>query len=176
MTGTIVHDVEDIGAAIAVGRPIRPQGPYRVMIGDGQLQYRPCVVESPVPTGAEILDAAAARPVSEHLIFVVLGSGLLEELRLDETIDLRHKGSGNFLIFLSDRSFRFLLDGRQFEWGMATITGRTLKALAGVPAEYGVWLERRGDDDLPVGDNEEVDLSQPGVERFFTGKTTTTEG
>ena len=144
---------------------------FDVRIGDTKF-----AIDDPVVTGRQILEAAGNFPPEEFLVFQRLANGQLEEIRLDETVDLRDPGVERFHTFRSDRSFRFVVDGRRFEWGMATITGRTLKALAGVPAEYGVWLERRNDDDLPVGDAEDVDLSQPGVERFFTGKTTTTEG
>ena len=69
------------------------------------------------------------------------------------------------------------LDGRVLEWGAPVISGLALKKLAGVdPATYGVWLEVRGSDDLPIDDSELVNLASEGLERFFTGKTQTTEG
>ncbi|MEI2806285.1 MAG: multiubiquitin domain-containing protein [Albidovulum sp.] len=150
---------------------------YRVQIGNERLEFRPAVIEDPVPTGLQIMEAADARPADEYLVFQVLKSGLLEELRPDETTDLRAKGVEKFLVFRSDRSFRFELDGRIFEWGATLISGMTLKKLAGVdPATYGVWLEVRGAEDRPIGDTEMVDLSAAGVERFFTGIKQTTEG
>lgn len=169
---------EDIQGAVSACRPIRPHGPYRVQIGNERLEYHPAVIEDPVPTGLQILEAAHARPADEHLVFQVLGNGLLEELRPDETTDLRTKGIEKFLVFRNDRSFRFELDGRMFEWGGTFISGLTLKKLAGVdPKTYGVWLEVRGaGEDRPIADRELVDLSAPGVERFFTGIIQTTEG
>ena len=88
---------------------------YRVQIGNERLEFRPAVIEDPVPTGLQIMEAADARPADEYLVFQVLKSGLLEELRPDETTDLRAKGVEKFLVFRSDRSFRFELDGRIFE-------------------------------------------------------------
>lgn len=79
--------------------------------------------------------------------------------------------------FRSDRSFRFSLDGRKFEWGLGFITGRKLKELAGVdPNTFGVWQEMRDSEDKPISDTDQADLTPAGVERFFTGKKTTTEG
>ena len=110
-------------------------------------------------------------------MFQMLKNGLLEELRLDETTDLRAHGVERFLVFQNDRSFRFELDGRVFEWGGTQISGFTLKKLANVdPATYGVWLEVRGAEDRPIADAEFVDLSAAGIERFFTGIVQTTEG
>lgn len=150
---------------------------YRVRIGNDQLEYRPAVIEDPVPTGRQILNIARARPVEDHLVFQMLKNGLLEELRLDETTDLRKRGVESFLIFRNDRSFRFELDGRRFEWGAVFISGLTLKTLAEVdPATHGVWLEVRGADDRPIDDTDLIDLSENGVERFFTGIVQTTEG
>jgi Multiubiquitin len=145
---------------------------YKVRIDDQT--YR---LQDPVITGAQLLDEAGKRPVDEYLIFQLLHGGQLEEIRLDETVDLRAPGVERFITWRSDRSFRFVIDGRRFEWGAPLITGLKLKQLAGVdPASYGVWLEVRGAEDRPIADNECVDLQAPGVERFFTGKKTTTEG
>lgn len=178
MNDTILKDdVEDIQDSVRAGRAIRLHGPYRVQIGNENMEFHPVVIDDPVPTGLQILEAANARPADEHLVFQVLKNGLLEELRPDETTDLRTKGVEKFLVFHSDRSFRFELDGRIFEWGATLISGITLKKLTSVdPAIYGVWLEVRGADDRPIDDTEIVDLSAIGVERFFTGIVQTTEG
>lgn len=145
---------------------------YQVRIDDQQY-----LVGDPVITGNQLLEQAGKRPVDEYLIFQLLKGGQLEEIRLDETVDLRKPGIEKFVTWHSDRSFRFVIDGRRFEWGAPLITGLKLKQLAGVDiATYGVWLEVRGAEDRPIGNTEQVDLAAPGVERFFTGKTTTTEG
>lgn len=134
-------------------------------------------VSDPVITGRQLLDEARKRPVDEHLIFQFLHNGQLEEIRLDETVDLRQPGLEKFLTFRSDRSFTLVIDGRRFSWGAPMITGLKLKQLAQVdPKTYGIWLEVRGCEDRLVADDELVDLQAKGVERFFTGMMTTTEG
>jgi Multiubiquitin len=171
------ENVEDIAESAKLGRDVRPHGPYRVLFGNSQLEYRPAIIPDPVPTGRQLLEAAAALPVEEHLVFQLLRSGLLEELRPDETTDLRKNGVERFLVFRNDRSFRFELDGRVFEWGGALISGLTLKKLAKVDlTTYGVWLEVRGAEDQPIPDNKLISLESPGIERFFTGIVRTTEG
>lgn len=142
-----------------------------------QIDDRSCTTNDPVVTGQQLLDLAGKRPTDEFIIFQLLHDGQLEEIRLDETVDLRRSGIEKFITWQSDRSFRFVIDGRRFEWGAPIITGLKLKQLAGVdPVSYEVWQEVRGAEDRPIADNEQVDLNQPGVERFFTGKKTTTEG
>ncbi|MGB3205791.1 MAG: multiubiquitin domain-containing protein [Crinalium sp.] len=135
-------------------------------------------LEDPVATGQQLLDKAAKRPTDEYLIFQLLSDGQLEEIRLDETVDLRRHEIEKFITWQSDRSFFFVIDGRRFQWGAPVITGLKLKQLAGVkPDAYSVWLEiRGGGDDRLIANNEQVDLQQQGVERFFTGKKATTEG
>ena len=164
--------VEDLEKCADEGRVPRPGYQFRIRIDDERL-----VVADPVITGRQLLDDAGKRPVEDFLIFLKLRNGLLEDLRLEETVDLRKPGVERFLTFKSDRSFRFELDGRRFEWGAALITGLTLKKLSGVDLErYGVWREIRGGEDQPVGDDELVDLSKEGLERFFSGIEQTTEG
>lgn len=158
------NKIEDLEECVRDGRVPGAGCRFRVRIGEDKF-----VVTDPVITGRQLLDEAGNRPVEEFLIFLKLRNGLLEEIRLDETVDLRKPGAEKFLIFKSDRSFRFELDGQRFEWGAALITGRTLKKLAGVDLEaYGVWKEVHGGEDLPIDDNESVDLSEEGLERFFT--------
>jgi hypothetical protein len=81
----------------------------------------------------------------------------------------KHKGH--------DKAFKIVVDQKHHEWRERYITGLEIKRLAGVdPATYDAWQDVRGPEDILVGDNDQVDLTKPGVERFFTGKKTTTEG
>lgn len=171
-------EAEDLQEAAFKGKAVRDHGPYRVLFGDENLEYRPAVIEDPVPTGRQLLEAAGLKPVLEYQVFQLLRNGLLEELRQDETTDLRSSGVEKFLVFRSDSSFRLVLDDREFEWGAKFISGLTLKKLADVNlTTYGIWQEARGSgEDRPIGDAELIDLTKPGVERFFTGLKQTTEG
>lgn len=166
------NEVIDIEECALSGVTVPDARSFRIRIDDKRYE-----VADPVITGRQILDKARLRPADEHLIFQVLNDGMLEEVRLDETVDLRRPGLERFITFKSDRSFRFVIDGRRFEWGAPEITGMTLKNLAEVdPETYDVWLEVRGEEDRKVENKEYVRLDTPGVEKFFTGKKTTTEG
>ena len=74
------------------------------------------------------------------------------------------------------KTFKIIVDHTPHNWQRQFITGMEIKDLAGVDASYGVWQDLPGPEDPPVGDNEKIDLLEPGVERFFTGIKTTTEG
>ncbi len=170
--------VEDVTECIATGRTPRATGPYRIRIGDADLNFRPARIEDPMPTGRQIMNAAEVRKLDEHMVFQVLQNGELEELRQDETVDLRTAKVERFIIFGGAASYRIDIDGRVVEWGAPAITGQVLKRLAGVDTtRYGVWLENRdGGQDRPIENNEIVRLDEAGLERFFTGITQTTEG
>lgn len=162
-------DVEDVHEVLHQGRPIRERGPYGVLVGDEKLEFRPVVIANPVPIGRQVLHAAGVRDVVEHILFFMKQNGMLQEVGLDQAVDLRTAGAERFLVFRSDRSFRFELDERVLEWGAARISGMTLKKLVGVDLfTHTVWLEKRGDKDREIDDTELVDLSGAGVERFYT--------
>jgi hypothetical protein len=160
---------EDIMESLLAGRPIRRHGPYRILIGYDALQFEPRTISDPVPTGAQILETAGVTNPVEYVAYRILQNGLLEELRPDETTDLRDSRVERFIIFHADRSFRFLLNDRSFDWGASHITGLTLKKLAGVDlATMAVWLDVPESAGRLISDQEFVNLAEPGVERFFT--------
>lgn len=73
--------------------------------------------------------------------------------------------------------FEIIVDQKPHKWHEPFITGLQIKKLAGVdPAAYDAWQDVRGPEDVLLNDDTKVDLRKPGVERFFTGKRTTTEG
>lgn len=162
------QEIEDIEACARAGRTPRAAGPYRVSIGDALLNFQPVTVAESVLTGRSLLDLAALQPAEEYALFAVMTDGLLEEIRLDETIDLR-AGVERFLAFKSDRIFRFLLDGREYHWGGDFISGATLLSLAKVDAQtHGLWLKGADGSERAIGSKQLVDLGQPGVEVFAT--------
>jgi hypothetical protein len=140
------------------------------MVGDALFRFHPVVLEEAVHTGRDLCGAAALAPAEQHVIFAVQTDGLLEEIRLDETFDLR-EGIEKFLAFRNDRIFRFLLNGGDYQWGGAFITGATLLSLAKAdPAVTGVWLKgSEGGASRRIGPSELYDLSEPGLEEFVTG-------
>ena len=74
-------------------------------------------------------------------------------------------------------TFKIKIDNQNFDYENQFITGSQLKALAGVPSDYTVWLKVTGPGaDRKIGNDEQVDLGHPGTEHFFTGKPNTTEG
>lgn len=140
-----------------------------IMVGDADLEFKDVHLDDPVPTGRQILEKSGHHPTTQYLLFAWLKDGALDPIRLDETVDIRHRGVEKFIAFRTDRSILFVLNDRRFMWGSPTITGRVLKLLAGVDmATHGVWLEQRDQADCLVPDDESVSLSDEAIERFHT--------
>jgi len=70
---------------------------------------------------------------------------------------------------MAGRQFNFSVDGNQFHTGDQIVTGATIKRMAGVGPNFGLFLEGKGHaPDRQVGDSEAIDLALPGHERFYT--------
>ena len=142
--------------------------PYRVSVSDDALHFRTIDIADPVPLGRQILSAAGYEPPDEYSLFAILPGGDFEDVRLDETFDLRGKGAERFVSFRSDRVFRLTLNGHEVWWGKSAISGAVLYALAKVAGDEAVFLNIRGGQDRLIEPGDTVDLTDAGVERFFT--------
>lgn len=76
-----------------------------------------------------------------------------------------------------EQVYKIIVDRKPHDWLEPLISGAQIKQLAGVdPAAYEAWQDVPGPEDLPIADDQMVDLTKHGTEKFFTGKKTTTEG
>lgn len=140
---------------------------FSVKVAGPDLNFREITLNDPQPTGRQIVAAAGFKPVEDFAVLQWLPTGDLEELRLNETTDLRERGVERFIIAETDRAFFFELEGERQEWLVPFINGITLKRLGGKdPDSVIVVLEREDEPDLEVDDQERVDLSKRGLEKF----------
>lgn len=66
-----------------------------------------------------------------------------------------------------DKKYHFFVDGKKFETDERSVTGAAIKTIAGVQANYQLFLEEHGDTpDRAISDGEAVDL-QGGTKHFF---------
>ena len=120
----------------------RGQARHTIEVADQTLTFRSVPIEDLTPTGAQLAAAAGFKPVQQATVLHVLANGELEDIRPDETVDLRH-GDGRFIIVESDRIYRFTLDGERFDWPCRIISGGVLRKLGQVPDDKEIFLERR---------------------------------
>lgn len=128
-------------------------------------------LDDPVPLGRQILSRANHTPPDAFSLYAILDSGDFEDVRLDETFDLRAKGTERFIAFTGDKVFRLFANDREVKWGPETVSEATLRFLTGARADEAVYLEVRGGTDRLIKVGDSVDLTQDGVERFITAKT-----
>jgi len=117
--------IDDVGEAIREGRPLREAAAYRIRFGLEGLDFRSVDVPDPVPTGRQILQSAGLDSRGDYLLFALLTSGDFEDIRLDETTDLRGKGAERFIAFKSDRDFKFALKRSPVGLGQPGTAGRS---------------------------------------------------
>jgi hypothetical protein len=67
------------------------------------------------------------------------------------------------------KQYNYSVDGNQFHSADRVLSGATIKARAGVGPNFGLFLEGHGHaPDRQIGDGEEIDISVPGHEKFYT--------
>ncbi|XGV94667.1 MAG: multiubiquitin domain-containing protein [Leptolyngbya sp. BL-A-14] len=147
---------------------------YRIQFALDNLNFRSIELADPVPLGRQILSAAGLDTRGDYGLFAILPSGDFEDIRLDESFDLRGRGIEQFVAFHSDRDFKLTLDDRQITWGKPAINASDLYKLANVGNEQAVFLEIRGGEDRLITPQEMIDLTAPGVEHFITALRPTT--
>ena len=145
----------------------KPEKGQRVLVANDQLKFKAYQIDDPVPLGRQILEAAGYDSDGDASLFAILEDGDFEDIRLDEKIDLRKRGTERFVAFRSDRSFRFEVENDQLQWGKPVISGQVLCRLAEANADEAVYLEVRGGTDRLIEPTDLVDLNEPAVERFF---------
>lgn len=149
---------------------------FAVLIADEDLNFNKYVFDDPKVLGRQLIEAAGGRPVDEYLAIAMLPNGDFEDIRLDESYDLRGHGVEKVLVARSDRSFRFKIDDADLEWPRACISGFVLRKLAKLPTNYNLWQELPGQHDRKISDTDVINLAAPGVERFVSLIDQTTEG
>lgn len=166
----VEDDVVDVGAAIRAGRAVREGAAYRIKVSKGDLEFHSVLIHDPVPLGRQIAEAAGVDDVREFSVFAILKSGDFEDLRLDEPFDLRAKGAERFVLFRTDREYKFTINDDQIRWGKPLISGAELIRLARLEDGQAAYLEVRGGEDEQVVPDDVFDLDEPGIERFITAK------
>jgi hypothetical protein len=141
---------------------------YSIQFALDNLNFRTIEITDPVPLGRQILVAGGLERQGDYSLFAILPSGDFEDIRLDESFDLRGRGVEKFVAFRTDRDFKLTLDDRQITWGKPAIRGSDLYELAKVDNEQVVFLEIRGGTDKLIDPEEMIDLTTPGIERFIT--------
>lgn len=125
---------------------------------------------SPFITGTEMLALENATPEKFLLSRVTEEQGTPDLLAdPEETLDLREPHNRFFNTLSKERRYTFGIDEKSFEWPHRFITGLDLLGLAKLdPAGYDIAFRIIGAPDTYVLPAQQVDLSLPGREQFYT--------
>jgi len=156
-TGSDRIPTENVGAAIR----------HTINVADQTLTYRQVSIDDLTPTGAQLAIAAGFKSVDGVSVLQVLATGDLEDVRPNETVDLRRE-AGRFVIVESDRAYRLTIDGQRFDWPCRIVSGGLLRKLGQVPTDKVIYFERQDQPDRQVDDHDLVDLDAAGVESFVS--------
>lgn len=140
----------------------------RIVILDEALQERAIDMNDPKVNATQLAAAAGYRSADEVIVLQRLKSGDLEEIRPDEVVDLREAGVERFYVIESDATYRFILDGMKIEWPKAKVNAALMRHLTSVDESFDVILELEESPDRVLDDDDVVDLSGKGTERFRT--------
>jgi len=141
-----------------------------VEIAGADLIFRTVELHDPVPTGRQIATAFGVQDGDTVIVLQQLPNHELEELRLSETTDIRRRGIERFIVVISDRTFRFVVDALKLEWPLANPTAHIIKRLVGKGDDFDLIQEREDRPDQLIEDDEPVHLEGRDTERFKTCK------
>ncbi|OQW40188.1 MAG: hypothetical protein A4S08_05250 [Proteobacteria bacterium SG_bin4] len=158
-TGEGRNPSEDNGAVIR----------HAIDVADQTLTYRQVSIDDLTPTATQLALAAGFKSVEGISVLQVLATGDLEDVRPNETVDLRRE-AGRFIIVESDRAYRLTIDDQRFDWPCRIVSGGLLRKLGQVPTNKAIYFERQDQPDRQVHDQDLVDLDAAGVESFVSRK------
>lgn len=140
-------------------------GLFEVEIADEDFNIRVLQFDDSKVVGLQVAAAVGAHPVEDFAVLQHLKSGELESVRPVENIDLSKPGVERFFVVRGASNHRFTVEGLSMEWPQDKIAAKHIKFLAKAGDEMVLILDR-DDGDRELDDDEEVNLSKPGVERF----------
>ncbi|MDC4955791.1 multiubiquitin domain-containing protein [Acinetobacter baumannii] len=166
----IQENFDDVGEAIRENRPLRTAQLFRIQVAVDNVDFQQVYISDPMPTGRQILTAIGLDDREEVTLYAILPNGEFEDIRLNETYDLRGREIERFITFKTDREFKLTLDGRELKWGQPAIEAHSLYVLSGIGPDQAIFLEVKGGTDRLLEADEILDLTNSGIEHFITAK------
>lgn len=138
-----------------------------IEVAGADLVFRRISVFDETPTGSQILGYCDLSPREDYAVLQWLAQGDIEELRPDETVDLRG-GPARFIIEKTDRLFRFVLNDRSLAWPRKAISVAALRTLGGIEDADRLYVKREDEPDERLEDGGTLALGEAGVENVYT--------
>ena len=140
-----------------------------VFIAGLDLEFKQAFINDDTPTGTQIARIAGFLPDQMAIVLQQFPSGVLEDIRPDEVVDLNDT-SRHFIVVESDRTYFFSVGGERYEWPCKVINGQTIRKLANVSDNLTLLQELVDEPDREVENVQTVNLGEEGIERFVARK------
>ncbi len=127
-------------------------------------------VKTDTPTGQQILDENNYLPTVEHILIQIKADNDFNEIALDSEISLSGSEDAKFIAFHSERSFKFVFNGRRMTWGDKSIKVSLIRTLFNIDSSFEIVMERKNRPDKVLKDSEDINLSNADLERIYTQK------
>ena len=144
-----------------------PSGAF-IEISGPDLVFRHVSVFDDTPTGSQILGYSDLSPREDYIVLQWLPQGDIEELRPDETMDLRAVTPARFIIAKTDRLFRFVLNDRSLAWPRNSIPVSALRILGNIEPAAQLYVVREKQKDELLADDAVLALGEAGVEKVYS--------
>jgi len=64
--------------------------------------------------------------------------------------------------------FKFKIENETYDWDNQIITGAEVRSVPpGIPDDMDLYLKKAGNTGILIKNDDEVDLSEPGIEKFY---------
>jgi hypothetical protein len=137
---------------------------YAALIDRRQIDFA-----HPEPEGREILAAAGCHPADDFILVWLEDHGT-RSIGLDERVDLRAPHEKAFRTFRSDRIFRFTIDARGYDWGVAVISEPELREIAHLPEDEVFVVKRPDGKEAVLEPHDKLDIATPETVHLLTRK------
>lgn len=144
-----------------------PAAAREVEIANERFETQTLRIERNEATGRDLIEALGRHPAEDFVVLRYRPDGSLEEVGLETVADLAEPRRNSFFVNAAIEMVNLVIDEVRLTWTQTAVTGLTIKHLARrAGEEIDVWLEREGEPDKLIEDDEVVHLGRHGLERF----------
>jgi hypothetical protein len=160
------HPPDAHGSGAAAVQELPAQS-HEIEVANERFESRSLRIEPVQANGQGLIQALGYKPADAYIVLRYRPDGSLEEIGLEEPFDLTEPRDNSFFVNEASEMANLVIGGVRLTWTQTLVTGRTVKHLARrQDSDLEVMLEREDESPRLIGDEEEVHLGRPGLERF----------
>lgn len=139
---------------------------HAIEVAGADFAFREVHVPDRAVMAPTVAEAAGAHPADDYVVLRRLETLELEPLNNKEPVLIRENPREQFFVIKGSVLYRFDAQGLSFEWPQRVIVGLTIKRLLDQDRDDIEVVLRDRQGEKVIGDHEEVDLAEDGLEHF----------